>query len=37
VKQVASAWFKVIRLSIPNDVTSAPRVRATARQDVRAA
>jgi fatty acid desaturase len=37
VKQVASAWFKVIRLSIPNDVTSAPRVRATSPQQVRAA
>jgi linoleoyl-CoA desaturase len=37
VKQVASAWFKVIRLSIPNDVTSPPRVRAAAQQDVRAA
>jgi linoleoyl-CoA desaturase len=37
VKQVASAWGKVIRLSLPNDITSPPRVRATAPQDVRAA
>jgi linoleoyl-CoA desaturase len=37
VKQVASAWFKVIRLSIPNDVTSPPRVRATAQPSVHAA
>jgi linoleoyl-CoA desaturase len=37
VKQVASAWRKVIRLSLPNDITSPSRVRAIAPQDVRAA
>jgi linoleoyl-CoA desaturase len=37
VKQVASAWGKVIRLSLPNDITSPPRARATSPQDVRAA
>jgi linoleoyl-CoA desaturase len=37
VKQVASAWRKVIRLSLPNDITSPSRGRATAPQQVRAA
>jgi fatty acid desaturase len=37
VKQVASAWRKVIRLSLPNDITAKPRVRAAAPQQVSAA
>jgi linoleoyl-CoA desaturase len=37
VKQVASAWFKVIRLSLPNDVTSPTRKKVAERQELSAA